>query len=248
MSEVRHMAVAPTGVQHLAGGDTIDRHRHDDHQLVYVSTGVLAVQTAAGSWVASPDLAVWLPADTWHEHRFYGTSVFHTVSFPTDRPPLPDHAPTIVAVSGLLHELLVACTDPALTPAQERRVRAVIRDQLQYTRQEPISLPTPRDARLSAACEIAASRVAQPVSLASLAQQIGASQRTLSRLFRAELGMTYPQWRTRLRVLHAMILLAGGHSVTDTAHQCGWATTSSFIDTFRRAMGQTPGAYKPTTI
>jgi Cupin domain len=143
MSEVRHMAVAPTGVQHLAGGDTIDRHRHDDHQLVYVSTGVLAVQTAAGSWVASPDLAVWLPAGTWHEHRFYGTSVFHTVSFPADRPPLPDHAPTIVAVSGLLHELLVACTDPALTPAQERRVRAVIRDQLQYTRQEPISLPTP---------------------------------------------------------------------------------------------------------
>lgn len=240
------MARAPTGVQHVAGGDTIDRHRHDDHQLVYVSTGVLAVQTSAGSWVASADRAVWLPAGIWHEHRFYGTSAFHTIRFATDRPPLADHAPTIVGVSSLLRELLVACTDPVLTPAEERRVRAVIRDQLRHTRQEPISLPAPRDPRLSAACEIAADQLAQPISLASVAQEIRASQRTLSRLFRAELGMTYPQWRTRLRVLHAMVLLASGNSVTDTAHQCGWATTSSFIDTFRRAMGQTPGAYKPT--
>jgi AraC-like DNA-binding protein len=41
-----------------------------------------------------------------------------------------------------------------------------------------------------------------------------------------------------------MIQLAGEASVTEAAHRCGWATTSAFIDTFRRAMGQTPGSYK----
>ncbi|WP_329543551.1 helix-turn-helix domain-containing protein [Streptomyces sp. NBC_01356] len=37
---------------------------------------------------------------------------------------------------------------------------------------------------------------------------IGVSERTLARLFRTEFGMTYPQWRTSIRVLHAMVLLA----------------------------------------
>jgi AraC-like DNA-binding protein len=41
-----------------------------------------------------------------------------------------------------------------------------------------------------------------------------------------------------------MIQLAEGASVTQTAHRCGWSTTSAFIDTFARTMGQTPGAYQ----
>jgi AraC-like DNA-binding protein len=67
-------------------------------------------------------------------------------------------------------------------------------------------------------------------------------------LFRHELGMTYPQWRTNVRLLNAAILLSSGTPVTETAHHCGWHTTSSFIDTFRRAMGQTPGSYKTKTL
>ena len=56
--------------------------------------------------------------------------------------------------------------------------------------------------------------------------------------------MTYPQWRTGVRVFHAMVLLAEGASVVETGRQCGWATTSAFIDTFSRTMGQTPGTYR----
>jgi AraC-like DNA-binding protein len=59
--------------------------------------------------------------------------------------------------------------------------------------------------------------------------------------------MSYPQWRTHLRLLEAMILLSGGASVTHAASRCGWKTTSSFIDTFRRTLGQTPGEYRART-
>ncbi|HZX05190.1 helix-turn-helix domain-containing protein [Kribbella sp.] len=40
----------------------------------------------------------------------------------------------------------------------------------------------------------------------------------------------------------ALIRLAVGESVTRVAHACGWASTSAFIDTFRRAFGHTPGS------
>jgi len=52
--------------------------------------------------------------------------------------------------------------------------------------------------------------------------------------------MTFPQWRTQLRLQHAAILLAKNTPVTTVAHQCGWSSTSAFIDTFRRTYGQTP--------
>nr|WP_238156790.1 helix-turn-helix domain-containing protein [Kribbella sp. VKM Ac-2571] len=54
--------------------------------------------------------------------------------------------------------------------------------------------------------------------------------------------MTFPQWRTQLRLHAALRFLAEGASVTQVAHRTGWASTSAFIDTFRRAFGHTPGS------
>jgi methylphosphotriester-DNA--protein-cysteine methyltransferase len=72
---------------------------------------------------------------------------------------------------------------------------------------------------------------------------VGASERTLSRLFRQEAGMTFPQWRTQFRLQHALVLLADRTPVTTTALACGWSNPSAFIETFRRAFGATPGKF-----
>ena len=72
----------------------------------------------------------------------------------------------------------------------------------------------------------------------------GRSERTLSRLFRAETGMTLPQWRARLRLQHALALLAAGEPVTSVAMACGFSSPSAFIETFRSAVGSTPGRYR----
>jgi AraC-like DNA-binding protein len=244
MSQIRHQPVAPTKVEARAGGEVIDRHRHDDHQLIYVSAGVLAIQTERGSWVASPDRAVWIPAGVWHEHRFYGSSSFHTVGFRRSDPVPLGTSPTIVGVSGLLRELLIACTEPGIPADEADRIRAVLHDRLARAQVQPLVLPTARDARLARACDLVLDDLSVPRTLDRLARAVGTSERTLSRLFRAEFGTTYPQWRTAVRVFHAMIQLAEGASVTQAAHRCGWATTSAFIDTFVHTMGQTPGAYR----
>ena len=149
-----------------------------------------------------------------------------------------------MAVDSLLRELLVACTEPGLPADEARRIRAVLLDRLRRAHVQPLALPTARDPRLAHACELVIDDLRQPRPLAWLARRAGVSERTLTRLFRTEFGMTYPQWRTNIRVFHAMIELADGATVTETAHGCGWATTSAFVDTFTRTMGQTPGAYR----
>ncbi len=120
----------------------------------------------------------------------------------------------------------------------------MLRDRLRRTTQGSISLPAPHDPRLSCACAIALEHLDTPMPLSVLADAARTTERTLSRLFRKETGMSYPQWRAQARAVHAMILLAQGESVTDTGSLCGWNTTSAFIDSFRRALGQTPGAYR----
>lgn len=235
MSENRH--------RHAAG-QVIERHRHEEHQLVHVIRGVLAVRTDRGAWVACADRAVWIPAGTWHEHRVYGASEVLTLMFPLDDAPLDAAAPTVVAVGALLRELLLASTDPDLDAAEAARLHAVLRDRLRRAHDRPLTLPEPRDPRLAHACRLVTDDLSRPRTTAWLARHTGTSERTLSRLFRLEFGTTYPQWRTTTRVFHAMIQLAEGAGVTQTAHRCGWATPSAFVEAFTRTMGRTPGSYR----
>ena len=108
-----------------------------------------------------------------------------------------------------------------------------------------IAIPTPVDSRLRQACALIADNLTEPLSLQQIGDRLGVGQRTLSRLFCDELGMTFPQWRTQVRLQHALMLLAEENDVTSVALKCGWATPSAFIDTYRRAFGHTPGARRP---
>jgi AraC-like DNA-binding protein len=56
--------------------------------------------------------------------------------------------------------------------------------------------------------------------------------------------MTFYEWRTQLRIHHALVLLAEGHDTTRVAHACGWANPSSFIAAFTTLVGTTPGRYR----
>ncbi|MEU7135067.1 helix-turn-helix transcriptional regulator [Streptomyces sp. NPDC046261] len=244
MPDIRHTPQAPTSTRALAPGESIDAHRHDDHQIIYAGSGVLAVTTDAGTWVAPGTRAIWVPAGCVHAHRAHGHLALHLLGLPPDTNPLGLDAPTVLAVSPLLRELLLAYTAGPHHDTPERlRLREVLLDQLRASPQQPVHLPAPTDPRLTAVCDRLHHNPADPRPLAALATAAGAGERTLSRLFRRELGMTFPQWRTQLRLYHALRLLADDVPVTTVAHHCGWSSASAFIDVFRRAFGYTPGTH-----
>ncbi|MEU6357687.1 helix-turn-helix transcriptional regulator [Streptomyces sp. NPDC047072] len=244
MSNIRHAPTAPTHARHLNAGDRIDAHRHDDHQIVYAGSGVLEVTTEAGTWFAPGTRAIWVPAGTVHAHRAHGRLDLHLVGLPAADNPLGLDAPTVLAVGPLLRELILACTrDPAEDTPERGRLRAVLRDQLRASPQQPLRLPTAADTRLAAVCALVHDDPADARTLAALGTAVGASERTLSRLFRSEFGMTFPQWRTQSRLYHALRMLADDVPVTVVAHRCGWSSASAFIDVFRRSFGYTPGAH-----
>ncbi|OZM78506.1 helix-turn-helix transcriptional regulator [Pseudonocardia sp. MH-G8] len=244
MPEARHQPEAPTRVQSLAAGTSIDAHRHDDHQILYAGSGVLAITTGAGTWFAPGTRAIWVPAGTVHAHRAHGHLDLHMLGLPADENPLGLAAPTVLEVGPLLRELIRAYTRAPHDDGPARgRLRAVLLDELRASPQRPVHLPEPTDPRLAAVCDVLRHDPADRRTLAALGAEAGAGERTLSRLFRTEFGMSFPQWRTQLRLYHALRMLADGAAVTTVAHRCGWASTSAFIDVFRRTYGHTPGAH-----
>ncbi|MFF0728521.1 AraC family transcriptional regulator [Streptomyces sp. NPDC004134] len=250
MPDIRHTPEAPTRATTLAAGARIDAHRHDDHQLVYAGAGVLAVTTDAGTWFAPGTRALWVPAGCVHAHRAYGRLDLHLIGVPAGTDPLGLSAPGVLAVSPLLRELILACTRaPHDETAERQRLHTVLLDQLRAAAAagaagQPVPLPAPADPRLAAVCDVLYADPADQRTLAVLGRAAGAGERTLSRLFRRETGMTFPQWRTQVRLYHALRLLADDVPVTTVAHRCGWSSASAFIDVYRRAYGTTPGSHR----
>jgi transcriptional regulator GlxA family with amidase domain len=152
--------------------------------------------------------------------------------------------------SDLAREILLTLTGGAepVTRDHDRaasaRLHRVLVDELHEAREQPLQLPEPRDDRLQAVARKLYESPADNTSLANLGQAVGASSRTLSRLFHDELGMTFYEWRTQLRIYHALVLLADGHDTTHVAHACGWANPSSFIAAFTNIIGTTPGRHR----
>jgi transcriptional regulator GlxA family with amidase domain len=157
---------------------------------------------------------------------------------------LPDR-PSVCAVGPLLREAILALTDRReARPDVYARLRAVLVDELVEAPEQSLQLPEPRDDRLRAVTELMYADPGQTTTLAKFGRAVGASERTLSRLFQLEVGMSFSRWRTMLRIHHALTHLTDGLSVTATSIACGWSNPTSFIEAFTSVIGQTPGRYQ----
>ncbi len=235
----------PSGGGWLPHGYHLDPHSHTQGQLVYAAAGVLATTTDRGTWVAPAHRVTWTPPGFVHSHRFYGRTDARLVAVPADLCDGLVAHPSVFAVNSLLREVLLALTDRGESrPGAYARLLAVAVDELAEAPEQSLHLPEPRDDRLRAVTDLLQADPGLTATLAELGRAAGASERTLSRLFHTELGMSFHRWRTTLRIHHALAHLTSGRSVTDTAMECGWSNPSSFIEAFTEVVGQTPGRYR----
>lgn len=225
---------------------------HEEGHLVYAASGVLTVHSERGAWIVPANRVAWTPAGFAHRHRAHGDTDMRIVFLaPALARRIPDR-PAVFLVSDLAREVLLALTGPrnydgaasGYRDAARSRLLRVLVDELEEAREQALHLPEPHDDRLQAIARLLGESPADNASLADLGKTIGASARTLSRLFRGEFGMTFYEWRTQLRIHRALVLLAEGRDVTQTAYACGWANPSSFIAAFTSIVGTTPGRYR----
>ena len=88
-------------------------------------------------------------------------------------------------------------------------------------------------------------RLAEPISLAALADLVGLSSCYFCRAFRRSFGMPPQRYQLAKRVERAKALLTKhAASVTDVGLSVGYNDASAFCTAFRRVTGLTPSAYR----
>jgi len=224
----------------------IPAHAHLRAQLIYATDGVMRVSTREATWVVPPQQAVWIPSYVEHATVSLGPLAFRTLYIhPEVAQGLPQKC-CVLTIPSLLRELIVhAVTLPQRYEPEgaDARIMAVIPDLLKTLEPETLHLPLPKDKRVQAITESLMTNPADKQSLSDWAEKVGASERTLSRHFRSETGLSFNAWRQRLRLLWSISMLSEDRPVSAIAYELGYDSPSAFIAMFRRELGRSPRRY-----
>ncbi|WP_341903370.1 helix-turn-helix transcriptional regulator [Polaromonas sp. YR568] len=240
-------------------------HAHAWAQLAYCATGVVKVTAqrfagddAAGevTYIVPPSRAVWIAPGALHQITVLEAAEFRTLYIHAAATPRGWKGCRVLMVSPLLRESVHAL-DGALAasqpdPAREKLLTQLVLDELARADTQALGVPMPHprngDKRLRALCEAILRAPGAHATLAAWTANIGASERTMTRLFRDELGMSYQQWRQQAVLAHALPLLTSGQSVSAVAAASGYASDSAFSAMFRAAMGQSPSHFQGRNV
>lgn len=207
------------------------------------TTGQPGVETTT---IVPPSRAVWIPPGARHTVTILEDAQLLTLY--VDASVVPPHwtGSRVLVVSPLLRELIRAMDEPHLQQdaAVQQSLSTLVIAEMDRAAVQPLGVPMPSashgDRRLRALCEAVLNNPARHATLAGWAPHSGASERTLARLFRCELGTGFQRWRQQVVLAHALPMLARGVSVGRVAQASGYASESAFSAMFRQAMGQSP--------
>ncbi len=250
-------AVAPTPrrpvrtrARELAADAHLEPHHHPFAQVAYCARGVIRVtvelQGAQTTYILPPSRAVWVPPGAVHAVAVMERASIRTLYLDPGVTPEGWRDCRVLRVSPLLRELIHSMEDVHAGAREDLLMRLAI-DEITQADTQALGLTLPRDKRLRHLCEAILRSPGEHATLADWARNVGASERTVARLFRTELGTTYQEWRQQAVLAHALQLLARGISVGQVCAATGYRSQSAFSAMFKSAMGQSPRAFTART-
>lgn len=212
-------------------------------------TGLVAVGVGSHQWVVPAVHAIWIPPHVEHSVRSFGPFAGWSVFISEARCRELPVAPRAIKTTALLREAVHRAGGWAGSPldAAKERIAEVIVDELMAARAEPLYLPRPTDPGLVKITDALTRNLGDNRRQEQWAEWAGLSERTLSRRFVAQTGLTFGRWRQQARMLAALERVSDGVPVTNIALELGYENVSAFIAAFRKTFGATPGRYVAQT-
>ncbi|WP_081724232.1 AraC family transcriptional regulator [Advenella kashmirensis] len=228
--------------------DTVyPRHLHDWGEFVYSFSGVMEIELAQQHYLAPPQYGMWLPPQT--AHVAFNRHAASHCSLYIDKA-LCRHLPQVtcaLTVSPFMRALLeeLRRTPPGIpgTP-QEQRLLQVLVDLLEQAECTGTYLPASNDPLLKPVLLALQANPGDSRTIAEFATLNHTTERTLMRRCQRDLGMSFVEWRQRLKVLTSLARLDKGETVETIGLDLGYSSASAFISMFRRLMGTTPDEYR----
>jgi len=246
------LALAPPAPLHfryerfLANTD-FEWHRHPWGQINRISLGILELSLPERTLAAPAEYLVWIPAGVPHAAHIRQALDYVSVYVADDWARQLPATPCLIPQPPLLRALLddfcqrgIAGIGDAWDEAQAR----LLLQRMVQAGSVDNYLPDSADRLLRPILATVRSQPGDGTTLQQWAQRVHGTERTLARRFRQELGMSFVEWRTRVRLLQALSWLKQGRTVGDIALDLGYATPSAFIAMFSKQTGITPERYR----
>ncbi|HCF9478139.1 AraC family transcriptional regulator [Pseudomonas aeruginosa] len=222
-------------------------HTHAWGQLNYAAHGVMQLEIDGQRFLSPPQYAVWIPPERVHSCYNSQAIVYRSLYLSAELSRRLPATPCTLAISAILKAILSDFAERGVnlpTSAQDLRLARVVMDQLECAQPHDDYLPYGRTPALREVLDALQAEPGDNRSLAQWAQQVHSTERTLARHCQRELGMTFGEWRQRLRFLAAIEALEAGRGIQQIAFDLGYSSPSAFISMFRRLAGTTPEQYR----
>ena len=247
---------------HLSTDERVVPHHHACAQIALSATGVVRMTMADGSFIVPPSRALWIPAGVEHAVTVVEDAELLTLYLHQPRgrcgPQVaravdaPWRQCRVLEVSGLLRALALELDTRPDAPGlalsadelqREKRLSALLFDELRRARPVPLGIAMPLEKRLRALCEAMLDDPTRHTTLDAWARDAGASPRTVARLFRSELQTSFVQWRQQVLLARAVTLAARKLPIAHIAAELGYASASAFSAMVRRSVGAPPSRF-----
>lgn len=222
--------------------------------LLYAISGALRVSVGGDSWLLPPSFAAWVPAHTEIavniDKPVTTCSVLTRPRFCTS---LAEEA-RVFQMSPMARQMIHHCKDwgpdAAHPPQAEGFFLALLNVCADLAiKSVDVKRPTATDPNLRQAIDLTEAHLSDAITAGQIAKQVNLSERSMQRHFPEDVGMTWSETLTQLRMIHAVELLAEGKlSIIQIAGDVGFNSLSAFNRAFRRFAKTTPTEFRKALL
>jgi len=230
-------------------GAVFEEKRQPWCKVGYAVTGVMEAKVEGRRFMCPPHYATWIPANALHACHNRENVRFVSIYIERDLcAGMPEMACTL-ALSSLIKAILADFAERRITVPEteaDQRLALVLVDQLLKAPRRESFLPVSDDDLVQPVIDALQADPSDRRSLSEWARSLQTTEKTLSRRFQGQLGISFNEWRQRLKLVASLSLIEEGKSVQSIARTLGYNSPSAFIAMFRRQTGASPTNMRST--
>ena len=195
-------------------------HQHEWGQLVIIRGGIFEINAEGVRFLAPPHLAIWIPPNV--NHKSYNCkpleycSLNISLELAKSLPKFTSLLNVTPIISAIVEDFRQRGVIVAKSKEDQNLVQ-VLFDQIAQQKPQQHFLPSSDNKFLQPILQAVEEDPMKDVTLQAWADKVHTTERTLARYCQHELGMSFTEWRLRVRYLFSLELLRKGQTVKKVA-------------------------------
>jgi AraC-like DNA-binding protein/mannose-6-phosphate isomerase-like protein (cupin superfamily) len=229
-------------------------HKHNKSQILLVSGGIAYLKTKEREYYIPAQHYVWIPKGMIHNVKSNTSEIvllnIYFYEEEVDVQHLFMKELGIYPVSDLMYEMLVYARQwkgIILPNTWAYEFLTTMKHYIAQDKGKPFSiqLPTTDDEKIVPIIDYIHNNLAEDLTLNLLAETFGYSVRSLTRLFKTHLDISFLQYLKMLRMIKAMeLLMDSNKNVSEVAFEVGYSSIAAFSNTFQQLLNIRPSDFQ----